>query len=71
MPGQDPIDRVPSRTQLASWAPNTRQRVALDWTPLSLQPIREGPRGSSGSLPLTRARRQLAACIGAQRQHLS
>ncbi len=40
---------------------NTRQRTALDWTPLSLHIIRERPSFLPGSLPLTRARTKLAA----------
>ncbi len=40
---------------------NTRQRTALDWTPLSLHFIRERLSFLPGSLPLTRARTKLAA----------
>lgn len=50
------------RRRLGIMGTNTRQRAALDWTPLSLLQLGESPDGDSpGSLPLPRARYELAA----------
>ena len=53
--------------------PNTRQREVLDWTPLSLQPIRESPDGLS-RIPAPPPSPELTGggqCAPPARQHLS
>ena len=66
MPQQRSQNLSPRR-RTGIMGPNTRQRTALDWTPLSLHHFGESPMGLAGSLPLTRARTKLAA--GSFRAH--
>jgi hypothetical protein len=60
MPQQWSQDLSPRR-RTGIMGPNTRQRTALDWTPLSLHYFRESLQGLAGSLPLPRARYELVA----------
>jgi hypothetical protein len=60
MPDQRSHD-LSHRRRTGIMGPDTRQRAALDWTPLSLHNIRERLWVLPGSLPLTRARYKLAA----------
>ena len=60
MPSEDPTIG-PFEDAVASWARTPGSAEPLIGHPLSLQPIRESPRCSPGSLPLPRARRQRAA----------